>query len=51
MHTPVDGLAHVVDGEQTDADGGERLHFDAGAAEGAFIGEIDVGSHESESKM
>ena len=31
-HNTIDGLAHVVDGEGGDADGGERLHFDAGAA-------------------
>src|SRR5207248_1366998 len=32
-HNTVDGLAHVVDGECGDADGGEGLHLDAGAAE------------------
>src|SRR5947209_14031813 len=37
-HNTVDGLAHVVDGEGGDADGGERLHLDAGAAEHADAG-------------
>src|SRR2546421_12327178 len=37
-HNTVDGLAHVVDGEGGDADGGEGLHLDAGAAEDADSG-------------
>src|SRR3954470_20855387 len=32
-HNTVDSLAHVVDGEGGDADGGEGLHLDASAAE------------------
>ena len=31
-HAAVHGLDHVVDGEQPDRGGGERLHLDAGAA-------------------
>jgi len=31
-HPAIHRLAHVIDGEQGDAGGGERLHFDAGAA-------------------
>ncbi len=31
-HSPVDGLAHVVDGEQTDAGRRQGLHLDAGLA-------------------
>src|SRR5438270_13476316 len=34
-HNTIDGLAHVIDGEGGDADGGEGLHLDAGAAEDA----------------
>src|SRR3954471_19305753 len=34
-HNTIDGLAHVVDGEGGDADGGQGLHLDAGAAEDA----------------
>src|SRR3546814_8155438 len=30
-HAAVDRLAHVVDGEGGDGDGGERLHLDASA--------------------
>jgi hypothetical protein len=33
-HALVDGLAHVVDGEQADLHGGEGFHLDAGAADG-----------------
>ena len=32
-HPAVDGLAHVVDGQQADGGRGERLHLDAGLAE------------------
>ena len=32
-HAAVGRLAHVVDGEQADLHGGQRLHLDAGAAE------------------
>lgn len=32
-HAAIDGLAHVVDGEQGDAGSGEGLHLDAGAAD------------------
>ena len=31
-HAAVDRLAHVVDGQQADADGGQRLHLDPRAA-------------------
>src|SRR5437763_14808638 len=34
-HNTVHGLAHVVDGQGGDADGGEGFHLDAGAAENA----------------
>src|SRR5262245_3937192 len=37
----IDGLAHVVDGQGGDADGGEGLHLDAGAAVDADGG-LDV---------
>src|SRR3954451_8090003 len=58
-HNTVDGLAHVVDGEGGDADGGEGLHLDAGAAEDADggvdaegvvggEGEVDGGAGEGE---
>ncbi len=33
-HAAVDRLAHVVDGQQSDAGGGQRFHLDAGAVEG-----------------
>src|SRR5919204_3664419 len=32
-HAAIDGLAHVIDGERRDGDGGERLHLDAGLAD------------------
>src|SRR5947209_2487809 len=58
-HNTVHGLAHVVDGEGGDADGGQRLHLDAGAAEdahggldaeqvGGGEGEIDGGAGDGE---
>src|SRR3954470_7012202 len=51
-HNTVDGLAHVVDGEGGDADGGEGLHLDAGAAEDAHGGldaqEVGLGEGEIE---
>ena len=37
-HAAVDRLAHVVDGQRSDADGGQRLHLDAGAARDAARG-------------
>ena len=49
-HAPVDGLAHVVDGQQADLHGGQRFHFharlarriDLGAAVHAVGGFVDV---------
>src|SRR5579859_4611413 len=35
-HNTIDSLAHVVDGQGGDADGGEGFHLDAGAAEDAY---------------
>src|SRR5438045_4030933 len=40
-HNTIDGLAHVVNGEGGDADGGEGFHLDAGAAEDAH-GRLDA---------
>ena len=37
-HAAVDGLAHVVDGEQGDLRGGEGFHFHAGGAHGFHRG-------------
>ncbi len=33
-HTPVDGFAHVVDGQQGELDGGQGFHFNAGLTDG-----------------
>ena len=33
-HAAIDRLAHVIDGEQPDLHGGERLHLDPGLADG-----------------
>src|SRR5262245_53841534 len=35
-HNTIDRLAHVVNGQGGDADGGQGLHLDAGAAEDAY---------------
>ena len=37
-HNSIDRFAHVVDGQSGDADGGQRLHLDAGAAKDAHGG-------------
>ncbi len=40
-HAAVDGLAHVVDGQQGDLDSGQRLHLHAGRADGFYGGRTD----------
>ena len=44
-HAPVNGFAHVVDGEQGDLDGGEGFHFDAGGADGLYRGGAGDAGH------
>jgi hypothetical protein len=40
-HAAVHRLAHVVDGQQRDLDGGQGFHFDAGRADGLHRGAAD----------
>jgi hypothetical protein len=40
-HAAIDGLAHVVNGQQAGGNRGQRLHLDAGAADG-FGGDFEV---------
>ena len=40
-HAPVDGFAHVINGQQGELDGGQGLHLDAGLADGFDGGVAD----------
>ena len=40
-HAPVDGFAHVVNGQQSQLDGGQGFHLDAGLADGFNGGTAD----------
>ena len=46
-HAPVHGFAHVIDRQQSCADGGEGFHFHAGAATAFFIGESEGSGYEN----
>ncbi len=42
-HAPVDGFAHVVNGQQCDLHGGQGFHFYTGLADGFYRGGADNG--------
>ena len=52
-HAPIHRLAHVIDGQQGDLDGGERFHFNSGRTHGlcarlahhALVADLKVDSH------